>query len=462
MSEKIYQGYERILELVRTKNSTLPIGISLKIDKHKYLRFQFIDPASGKRTSKDSGCKLTEDGIIIASAKAIKISEALNKCTKASEFWQWYDKEILSFGKELEKDLITYREIFTQIEDSYFNGSNKNTKRKRSRDIPNDVTSFKRYYGDVFELFSNLDKYPQWDELKSVLYHWKQGTKQFRNAYYVIKQVCEYCPNKQDLLDKLAKIDATQTEFRDKQSISLDEFLTWYDTAYSAINGITYQQRIEARVKWLWVASMCVVYGLRPTEVASAQNLTKPVTVDGVTIPALNDPKNKELLLYLGEFTYFGISIKTGSRICKPMTTDKTFIDRLRIQYPELPIYTPKPNSKPESICVSFDNIFSNRMKSYNCPVTQLYAFRHLANQLGEKYGIPQEIRARMLGHSVQVNEAVYKKRSNVKTTIDLLTNHSKQPLSLDMAKQALTHHGFDIHSPEIKTILRIIYQLTD
>jgi hypothetical protein len=109
-----------------------------------------------------------------------------------------------------------------------------------------------------------------------------------------------------------------------------------------------------------------------------------------------------------------------------------------------------------------FTNNYRQRLEAWNCPVTQAYAFRHLANQLGEREGIPQEIRACSLGHSVQVNDSTYKKRSNIRTTVDLLTNHKKQPLSLDLALEALRAKGFNIEDDSdnsVKAVLRIVYQ---
>ena len=77
-------------------------------------------------------------------------------------------------------------------------------------------------------------------------------------------------------------------------------------------------------------------------------------------------------------------------------------------------------------------------------------------------YGIPQEIRARSMGHSTIVNETVYKKRSNVQTTIDLLTNSSKQPMSLEMAKESLMNKGIELSNETVKSVLVVVYQLDD
>jgi hypothetical protein len=277
-----------------------------------------------------------------------------------------------------------------------------------------------------------------------------------------MKRIVGLSANSEKLLAKLEKIDPKQVIFREPQSISIDQFLNWYEPCYSEIPNLKTQVSREARVKWLWVASMVVVYGLRPTEIASARNLTQSIIIDGVHFKAISDRTNKDMLLVLGDRTYFGVTVKTGNRICVPMCTDKDMLERLHIYDVDLPIYAPKPGSKDQTICEGFSDRFRHNLDTWNCPVTQMYAFRHLANQLGEMYGIPQEIRARSLGHSVAVNDKVYKSRRNVKTTVDLLTRYAKQPLPLDMAKQQLTNLGIDLNDPTAKLFFRVIYQLDD
>ncbi|MGK7945725.1 MAG: hypothetical protein AB4058_14785 [Microcystaceae cyanobacterium] len=448
-----------LLAFYHRKRKEYPKGVAPKLQKDKHLLLQFKDPITGKRTTKGCNVEFTETGIILAVRKAHKIAEKLQTVVKASDFWEWYDREILE-KHYIKNDLKTYRVIFQQIENEYFNGYNKNTKRKRSKDIPNDVHAFSGYYQSVFNRFESLDTYPCWNDFKSVLFTWKQGTKSFTDAHSVLTKIAKYCHNKDELLEQLDSIERRQTEFRDKQSISLKEFLEWHDKVKSELPSIMTERVREARESWLWVASMCVIYGLRPSEVAASLNLTQSVTVDKVIIPALSNPNNKDLLLYLGDFTFFGTTIKTGKRLCKPVNTNREMIDRLGIRNPLLPTYSPSDDSTPQSIVSGFDNQFRHRLKSAKCPVSQLYAFRHLYNQLGEMYGIPQEIRARSMGHSTIVNETVYKKRSNVQTTIDLLTNSSKQPMSLEMAKESLMNKGIELSNETVKNVLMVVYQL--
>jgi len=450
-----YEGFQQILDILQNVSKRLPKGVRLKRDKNKYLSFQITIPDRKSRVTKNSGCDLTDTGIYAALDKAWKIRKALDEFTSETEFWEWYDVEILGKNK-LVNDKLTYRDIFERIESEFWNSRNKNTKRKRSKGIPNDVATFSDYYLSVFNKFPNWDKQPNWEGVKSVLFNWEQGTKRFKDAYAVIKKICSYAPNADKLLGLLGEIDSKQTIFKERQSISLNQFLEWRQ---KTLNEASTEKQLEIRESWLWVCSMCVVYGLRPSEVAAIKNLTVSYSKDNVTIPALNKKENQELLIVLGNETYFGTTIKTGSRICKPLVVDKNLIEKLNIQNPRLPIYIPQ-SKKSITISGGFARRLRANLIDWKSPITQVYAFRHLSNQLGEQYGIPQEIRARSLGHSVSVNESVYKDRTNFQTSVDLLTKHSKQPLDYITACNKLEQLGFDLSDKSLRAILRVIYQL--
>lgn len=486
----INQGYDKALAetlaFYDRKSKECPPNVTLHKAKRQhgetvkyYIQLQFINPSTGKRSTKTCGItSFTDESIIEAVQKAWKVANALKKFNKVSEFWEWYNSEIL--GKnEIENDLITYREIFQDIENDYFRGKHSNTRRNRTRDINqpgsiSDHASFQSVYGAIFKQFPDWDKYPTWDEIKSVWFTIGansklakkhnlpngQGTKAFKGAKTAIIAICERCPNADELLKKVNKIDTTQTVFRDKQSIALDDFLKWYHQAYNEIESLRNYNWKISRQAWLWVASMCVLYGLRPSEIASAQNLFESVTIDGETVYALTDKeRNPKAIIVLGEFTYFGASVKTGYRVILPIPLNHLW-DELDIRNPMLPEYNPRKGSKPESIVKGFDNCFDKAMESYKCPVTQKYAFRHLFNQLCEMCGIPVAIRSRLMGHSESTNQSSYKKRRNFKTELAIVNANHKQPLSYELAIQQLQRLGIDIESNDAKLFLSVIYQL--
>jgi hypothetical protein len=317
------------------------------------------------------------------------VSEALGTITSASEFWDWYDATIL--GKnQIEDNLITYREIFQQLEDEYFAGCNRNTGRPRSRDIVSDLSSYEATKGIYFRLFPNWDEYPSWESFKAMLYtplrNGEQlvGSKTFKERYYILKAIAEKSPNKEHLLKQLEPINAKQTQFIKKQRIGIDAFKDWWFKTKQEAYDIRNSRHQSCRHSWLWVTGMAVMYGLRPTEIAAAVNLTKPfVTDDGITIKALSDPDNQDNYLVLGDYTYFTdsegrkVSIKTGGRIVAPIPSPEMF-EFLELKKPLLPQYTPRKGSKPKSIVRGFDVTFSQKISSMKCPVTQKYAFRRL------------------------------------------------------------------------------------
>lgn len=455
-----YEGYEGQLKLadkVRAKykeiKSTFPKGVSLKIHQNKYIYLRWKNPVNGSDGSRGCNVSFDEPGVYQARDKAWKVKEALGKFETISEFDEWYKREIEEVN-EIKNDLKTYREIFQEIEDEYFSGYNKFTKRPRSKDISSDQQSFKDYYLHVFNRFENWDNHPEWEDIKTVLSSWRKGTSKYKDGYFVCKKIASKSGNARKLLAILDEIDYKQTVYQEKQSLNIDDFETWYKEKYENIPFLRDDFQ-KVRKGWLWVTSMCIIYALRPSEIAAALNLDKPYTKDGVTIPAISDPNNKTMLLVLDDFTYFGASIKTGGRICKPVTTNESLINRLHIR----DICLPQIKSKRAG---GFAKAHREWLIDNKFPCSQSYVCRHLGNQLGEMYGIPQEIRARSMGHSTQQNDTTYKKRKNFKTTVDILTNHSKMPLSLDAAKDKLEQLNIDLNDPSVKLILRVVYQLNE
>ena len=455
MGQDIYRNPTDLMAFFQRKRKECPKGVTLKIKTNKYLVAQFRSPSTNKIVEKRLGAVgFNEENIIIAIAKTHKIKDALDSLTKASDFWQWYDEDILKINR-ISSDLKTYKEIFSEIEQEYFDGVHRNTKRKRDRESISDKNSFERTKGVYIKKFKSLDKYPNWKEIEDVLYSWRQGTKSFKDAFFFLKDVVRRSGRK-DLLEIFNDIDPTQTIFSKRQSCSWNDFYSWFLTTKKEIDNISAIDFYLNYKSWLWVSAMCTIYGLRPSEIAAGQNLTTEWKSENVTIPAVNDPGNENLLLVIGEFTYFGTSTKTGSRICRPMVTDKILWDDLDLRTVRLPEYHCS-SSKPSVIARGFSDRLIAFLKKFNAPITQAYALRHLANQLGEKYGIPLEIRARILGHSVEVNSRIYKSRRNLQTEIDLLLNHSKEAIDYNLAIEKIKDSGIDM-DPTIGKVLRIVY----
>lgn len=451
----IYRSFEDILEFFNLSRKQCPKGVRIKRNRGTIQLDITNDPETGERKQRGCNCQFTPEGIRKAVDKAWLVHKSLDgQFQSVSEWLDWYQSTILDESKvSLENDLITYRQVFKDMENDYFNGVHRNTKRKRSRDISSDIKSYKDTHLLHFNKVTDWDTYVSWEGIKDALYtplkdgSSPTGHKVFKDRYYILKRVAERAGCKK-ALEKLDKINPNQSVFMESQSVDLDTLLSLLEKERN-------DDHSSASLGWSWVSAMCTLYGLRPSEVAAAQNLTKSIKIDGITFPAISDPNNIELVLVMGEFTYFGASTKTGQRLAIPMSKDKTLINRLGIRSVCLPITESKNPT-------AFNDTHRKWLERHKWGFTQAYAFRHLANQLGEMNGIPQEIRARSFGHSVAVNDSKYKKRRNLATELGILTHHQRQPLPLDMGKQALANHGINPNLPEVKAILKIIYQLDD
>jgi integrase len=465
MSNGTYNQFSDLIAFYDRKRKECPKGVTLKLHDNRLLFLQFIDPTTGKRTSRSCSVQFTEKGVLEAIDKAYKVSEALKRYSTSSEFWDWYNTEII--GKNtIKNDLLTYKEIFKKIEDDYFRGKNRNTGRQRERDVNkpggvSDWSSFNAQYGSYFNKFTNWDNYPTWEEMKELWFTKEQGSKTFLTFKTVLLAIAELTPNNTKLIKQIKSVNATQTKYREKQSISLDDFLNWYKDQINSLESIDREDFRNSKRSWLWVCSMCVLYGLRPSEVTAIKNLTESYTKDGVTIYPLTDIKNNpDCTIIIGEFTFFGTSTKTGLRVINPVPL-KHLWDELKIRNPLLPEYKPKEGSKPDSIASGFDNKFYKHLLSYKCPITQKYSFRHLYNQLLEMCGVNTSVRSRLMGHSETTNQGTYKKRRNLKTELDIINSvNKKTPLTYDLVKQRLIDNGLDINDKTIKRVLDVVYQL--
>jgi hypothetical protein len=101
------------------------------------------------------------------------------------------------------------------------------------------------------------------------------------------------------------------------------------------------------------------------------------------------------------------------------------------------------------------------KLIKWDAPFTQTHALRHLANINGIQAGIPQEVRAQSMGHTVQMNESIYKKRQSTQTTIDLLLNSNQNAIDFVTAlaeakKLVKTYPEYKDYTAQL---LSIIYQ---
>ena len=219
------------------------------------------------------------------------------------------------------------------------------------------------------------------------------------------------------------------------ETITLEEFMEWRDKALGLTEELPKAANLDVRKSWLWVFGMQIVYGLRISEIFAIKNLDKPVydkKTNKLIVQAYNDTENNpHRLIYIGDETIIGTTVKTGKRIARPMIPPKypSLYTDWNIEIPKLPHNRPKENSNHNTVRDFFGNIARQVLKRWKAPFTQTHADRHLGNLLGLQAGIPVEVRAQSMGHSVTMNESIYKKRQGIQTQIDVLTQSNKQAI---------------------------------
>ena len=425
MEKNYLIGYETLLVDFKRYQKQTPKGVSMS-RKNGNIYFKFT--VGSKRGEYACNCSFTLDGMVSALSKAHKVADALKQFTSESEFWDWYDKEIKEVGK-IENDLLTFRDVIAVVEDDFWN-RNDRRKQKRDKDNPSDLSSWNDTYWRFYKHLPSLDKAVNLKDIQTTLERWKKGSKSYKSAVSVFKKLARVA-NKDSIIESLDKLDVTQTQFKELQSATLEDFFEWRDRTLGITVELDPRCNLDIRKAWLWVFSIQVVYGLRIHETFAIQNLDKPFTTkDKVIIPALNDASNSQNLIVIGEKTVIETKTKTHYRLARPLLPSKypDLIERLEIKKPLLPSNKPDSNNF-DAIRKFYCNTAIRQLIRWNAPFTQTHALRHLANLNGMQAGISLEVRAQSLGHSPTMNDTIYKKRQHTKTTIDILLDSNKQAI---------------------------------
>jgi hypothetical protein len=450
-------GYESLLKDWEVYKKQAPRGVTL-VKGGGSIYLQFKTPNTSRSKYK-CDCTFSIDGMIDAVRKASKVAEKLKNLDSEVEFWNWYDKTIKQ-ESQLIDDRMTFGEAIIEVKRDFWNRPSR-TKRQRDKNSPSDLDSWYRTYGCFYKHLSEF-KTINLADILAVINKQKRGTRNYKYAVSAMKKLVRTI-KRQDLVNELDNLNVVQTENATLQTVTLEDFLRWRDEALGLTTELHKKADLNMRKSWLWVFSIQVVYGLRIHEVFAIKNLFEPYkTKDGVFIPALNNPGNTENLIYIGSYTNLGATVKTGSRIARPQVPPKypNLIERLEIKNPLVPTNTPD-SKDPGSVRRFYAVTSRQRLIAWDAPFTQTHALRHLANINGIQAGIPQEVRAQSMGHTVQMNESIYKKRQSTQTTIDLLLNSNQN--AIDFVTALAEAKKLVKTQPEYQNIiaqlLSIIYQ---
>nr|WP_322709086.1 hypothetical protein [Nostoc sp. ChiSLP03a]MDZ8210230.1 hypothetical protein [Nostoc sp. ChiSLP03a] len=453
-------GFERLLALFKDVQKQTPSGVGLKRETKPYGTYILLQFKLGdKRVAKACGCTFTQLGIVEALQKANKVAEALTTFSTETEFWSWYDQTILA-KNTIQNNLITFKQAIEITEEYFWNSVRKN--RVRDKSNPSHQSCWYDAYGRFYKNLP-LDKVFNVTDILQVINSKEKGTKNFKMCVRAMKKLAQL-NNQESVYRELEKINATQVKFKqDLQNVSLDDFLQMREQILDVpANDKRYS--IESRKSWLFVFSLQVVYGLRISEVFAVRNIGQPFTTkDGIVIPALNDPNNKDMVVVVGNETLLGTTTKTGYRLSIPLVppTYNDLIDKLEIksgQLPKITLTSDNPVSARHKYTKTARNNLMNWLKG---KFTQTHALRHLSNLHGLMSGVSLEKRAMSLGHSPAMNDSTYKRRRTTQTTLDLLTNSTHQTIPLASAISVVKQLGCTDDKKSVK-LLAAIYGLTE
>ncbi len=450
-------GYETLQKEWEIQLKRTPRGVSLA-KKKSGIYLQFKTP-SRPRKQYACACAFSIDGMHEAVRKSHLVKAKLKSLTSETEFWEWYKKEIEEESR-LVDDQITFGEAIKKVEDDFWSRPDRR-KRERNKDNPSDICSWNDTYGRFYKrlpLENNINS----QDIKETIKNWKKGTKTYKGVVSAMKKLATLNRRK-DIYDELNELDVTQIEYKQLQNATLKDFLEWRDRVLGITASLHPNTHLDIRKAWLWVFSIQVVYGLRIHEVFAIANAFEAYkTRDGVTIPALNSPNNKDNILVLKGKTLIGTTTKTGYRLARPQIPPKypDLIERLDIKTPLFPANQPRSKSA-DTIRKFYCNKATEQLRRWNAPTTETHAFRHLANINGMQAGIPQEVRAQSMGHTPAMNDGTYKKRQSTQTTLDLYNNSNTQAIdfvtALAEAKKLVAENEHD--KEVIIRLLSIIYQ---
>jgi hypothetical protein len=450
-------GYETLQKEWEVQIKRTPRGVTLaKGGNSIYLQFK---TPNTPRSKHKCACTFSIDGMHEAIRKSHLVKAKLTDLTSEVEFWDWYEKEIEE-KQRLVDDRVTFEEAIAKVEDDFWSRPDRR-KRKRDRANPSDLSSWYDTYSRFYKHLPSA-KTLNVTDIQTVVSRWNKGTKTYKGVVSAMKKLVSI-NHRQDLHDKLSELDVTQVQYKDLQSINLEDFLTWRDKTLGVTQSLHVNSKLEVRQAWLWVFSIQIVYGLRIHEVFAIANAFEPyITKDKVTIPALCDQGNSDNILALKGETLIGTTTKTGYRLARPQIPPKypDLIERLDIKNPCLPSNKPRSKSA-DTIRKFYCNKAVEQLRRWDAPTTETHAFRHLANINGMQAGIPLEIRAQSMGHTPAMNDGTYKKRQSTQTTLDLYNNSNQNAIdfvtALAEAKKLVTED--ENNRDVVIRLLSIIYQ---
>ncbi|MGI0481474.1 site-specific integrase [Geminocystis sp. CENA526] len=472
MTNKQYKGFQEILghyELIRKQS---PKGISISRKENKlYLQFK---TRNKPRSTYAINEPFTISGLNHALDKALLVTEKLNSYESESDFWEWFEENIKQINKNTINDFITIEQAIITVRKDFFNSKDKRGL-KRLESCKSDLDSYVR----VNEMYFNKlpeNKIISYQILYDTLFSYcdDKYQKKFQDCLSAFIRLC-----KLNNLDKISKKLEKFKISKDKQisekkieiqaPLTLSEFLLLREKVINTNN--CYQ---EEREFWLWIFSLQIIYALRLGELLSIKNLdtsykpSEDKTIksnDNTLFKAISDTKNKSNYLVIGDFRENkDKTAKTGFKICIPLIPPEypNLFELLEIKQ-NIPRFIHRLKNYERHILINHarQNLENWTNKHLHKKITQTHTNRRLGNANGIAMGLPDSLRAKTLGHSIDVNYRYYQNFDS-QLIIDLFESSKKhkQPIPFQLAVKLVEQKLQNIPQDETDKIKPLMWEL--
>ena len=420
--------FERQKTLLKAAQKLAPSGVSISTANNK-LTLQFV--IAGDRKKKSLPDTLSDVGILNVLVKANLVSEALKTVENTTDFWGWFDSEILE-QKEVRDNLITIAKAIETVKANFFASKDRCGRDRSDADLlVNSQAGYHQAYGNFYKKIpeSLLNKQCKAKYLIPYLDEFYGKSKQKKSAYYInAKNAVRKLLVDSKLYLELQEFDLSvgkiQTQRQSKdQPFDLAEFILFRERALglngNKLNGHQ-KARLSQRKSWFKAICFNLIYGFRCGEFKAIANLDKPVIYNGEVYPALTDPNNEKKTVILADrYTItcddgskHSVTIKTADRKARPLEhpdypslVEMFDIFNTDVEFPEVVCKaTSKANTIKQAYSIRMWINLSRLGESYGFSLTQTHAFRHYANHVAKLLGLTRHQAALTLGHGDDMN----------------------------------------------------------
>lgn len=467
-----YEGFSGILKHFEVIKRESPKGITITRKNNKlYLQFKTRNKTRSPHAINEN---FTIHGLNKALEKAIAVAQKLSNYESESEFWQWYEEKIKGTNNNTINDVISIEKGIETVKKEFFSRKDKRGL-KRSIDCQSDQDSYYRENGFYFEKLppnQNITYQILYDTLFT--YCDNKYQRKFQDCLRAFIRLCDL-NNLDTISKKLIKFKVSKDKQISDKEIEIQSPMTIEEFLYFRDCVLSIQDKYQNDRKfWLLIFSLQTIYGLRIGELLSAKNLDCNYRLidelnnkknDNTIFKAISDIDNKLNYLIITDYSFDNDkTAKTGYKICIPLIHPEYphLFDTLEIKQ-NIPIFIDRLKKYDRKVFANNarHNLEKWSMKFLGRKISQTHTNRKLGNANGIAMGLPDSLRAKTLGHSIDVNYRYYQNFDS-QLIIDLFESSKKhkQPIPFQLAVKLVEQKLQNIPQDETDKIKPLMWEL--